>query len=74
MAVAMNMNGACLIGKTRTVDSARIGLADNELVEQQTMRREFARSFAKRGIDQGRVFITETEERGRLYANERLFL
>ena len=69
----MNMNGACLISKTRTVDSACIGLADNELVEQQTMGCELSGSFAQRGIDQGRVFIAETEERGRLDANKRLF-
>ena len=69
----MNMNGADLIGKTRTVDSARIGLADNELVQQQAMRRELLGSFAQRGIDQGRVFIAKTEERGRLDANERFF-
>ena len=73
MAVAMNLNGADLIGKTRTVDSARIGLADNELVEQQTMGCELSGRFAQHRIDQRRVFITETEERGRFDTQERFF-
>ena len=66
MAVTMNVNGASLIGKTRTVDSARIGLADNELVEQQTMGCELSGILAQRGIDQRRVFIAES--RGALTA------
>ena len=73
MAVAVNVDGARLVGETAAVDSPGVGFAGDELVEHQAMRREPARRLTQRGIHQSEIFIAEAKDGGWLDTDQWFF-